>query len=313
MTSEKSSTYGFEPSTLFRERTIHVNFATAVPSIVVGAAPLLLGLALSSTEAGIALLIVWGLIFLIGFLPNLFVIVHPNEPRVLQRFGKYVGTLDQPGLHFKSVLHFAKPISKRIRNFESAQLKVNDADGNPIEIAAIIVWQVVDSAEALFHVDDYVAFVRVQTEAALRSLAAHYPYDAHEPGQLSLRANASEIADKLQEEVQARLDSAGVRIIEARISHLAYAPEIASAMLQVQQAGAIVAARQKMVEGAVGMVETALEMLAERKIVTFDEARKADAVANLLVVLTSHTGVQPVLPTGGHTHLRSERRGPSES
>jgi regulator of protease activity HflC (stomatin/prohibitin superfamily) len=191
-----------------------------------------------------------------------------------------------------------KRVSLRVRNFESSKLKVNDHDGNPIEIAAVVVWKVVDSAEAVFEVDSYEHFVHVQSESAVRNLATSYPYDAHQEGQPSLRANAQEIAEQMRQEIQARLEKAGVQVIEARISHLAYAPEIASAMLQRQQASAVIAARQKIVEGAVSMVEMALEQLSAKKVVHLDEERKAAMVSNLLVVLCSDRHTQPVINTG---------------
>jgi regulator of protease activity HflC (stomatin/prohibitin superfamily) len=228
--------------------------------------------------------------------------VDPNEAKVLQLFGKYVGTAKQPGLRWANPFYTKHKISQRVRNFESAKLKVNDHDGNPIEIGAIVVWKVVDTAEAAFEVDDYENYVRVQTEAALRNLATHYPYDAHNENQMSLRANTSEIAEQLKQEVQARLSKAGVQAIEARISHLAYAPEIAQAMLRRQQASAVVAARQKIVEGAVGMVETALNSLSKQNIVELDEERKAAMVSNLLVVLCGESNAQPVVNTGTLHH-----------
>ena len=230
-------------------------------------------------------------------LVGLFV-VNPNEGRVLQLFGDYVGTVKTPGLRWANPFYTKKRISLRVRNFESAQLKVNDHDGNPIEIAAVVVWRVVDTAEAVFEVDDYQNFVKVQTEAAVRNLATSYTYDAHEEDQMSLRGNTAEVAEHLKKEIQERLAKAGVEVIEARISHLAYAPEIAQAMLQRQQAGAIIAARQRIVEGAVGMVEMALEMLSQREIVELDNERKAAMVSNLLVVLCGERATQPVINTG---------------
>lgn len=224
--------------------------------------------------------------------------VHPNEAKVLQLFGNYVGTVRQPGLWYANPLLTKKKVSIRIRNFETAKLKVNDKDSNPIEIAAVVVWRVVDTAEALFEVDDYKEYVHVQSEAALRGLATNYPYDAHEEGQLSLSANAAEISEKLTAEIQERLAKAGVQVLESRISHLAYAPEIASAMLQRQQASAVIAARQKIVEGAVSMVEMALEDLSKRQIVDLDEERKAQMVSNLLVVLCADRNPQPIINTG---------------
>jgi len=230
-------------------------------------------------------------------LPGLF-IVNPNEAKVLQLFGRYTGTVRQPGLRYANPFYSKTKVSVRVRNFETGKLKVNDKDSNPIEIAAVVVWRVVDTAEALFEVDDYAQYVQVQSEAALRGLATNYPYDAHEEGQLSLSANAAEISEKLTAEIQERLSKAGVEVIESRISHLAYAPEIASAMLQRQQASAVIAARQKIVEGAVSMVEMALEDLARRSIVELDDERKAQMVSNLLVVLCADRNPQPVVNAG---------------
>jgi regulator of protease activity HflC (stomatin/prohibitin superfamily) len=225
-------------------------------------------------------------------------VVNPNEGRVLQFFGDYVGTVKTPGLRWANPFYTKKRISLRVRNFESGRLKVNDNEGNPIEIAAVVVWQVVDSAEAVFQVDDYNNYVKVQSEAALRNLATSYTYDAHDELQMSLRGHTAAVADHLKKEIQERLARAGVEVIEARISHLAYAPEIAHAMLQRQQAGAIIAARQRIVEGAVGMVEMALDMLSRRDIVTLDNERKAAMVSNLLVVLCGERSTQPIINTG---------------
>jgi len=230
-------------------------------------------------------------------LAGLFV-VNPNEGRVLQLFGSYAGTVRQPGLRFANPFYTKRHISLRVRNFESARLKVNDIEGNPIEIAAVVVWRVVDTAEACFEVDNYENYVHVQSEAAVRNLATSYPYDAHDDKQISMRGHTSQIADHLKREIQERLAKAGVEVIEARISHLAYAPEIASAMLQRQQAGAIIAARQRIVDGAVGMVEMALERLDRNKVVALDGERKAAMVSNLLVVLCGERAAQPVLNTG---------------
>ena len=224
--------------------------------------------------------------------------VAPNQGQVLQLFGAYRGTAKEEGLRWANPFFTKKRISLRVRNFESAHLKVNDTDGNPIEIAAIVVWRVVDTAEAVFEVDDYEHYVKVQTESAVRNLATHYPYDAHIEGHMSLRGSTDEVAGKLKTEIQDRLAKAGVEVIEARISHLAYAQEIAAAMLRRQQAGAIIAARQKIVEGAVGMVEMALEMLAKSDKVHLDEERKAAMVSNLLVVLCADREAQPVVNTG---------------
>jgi hypothetical protein len=225
-------------------------------------------------------------------------IVNPNEARVIQLFGSYRGTLKVQGLRWVNPLTMRRKVSLRVRNFESNKLKVNDHDGNPIDIAAVVVWRVVETAEAVFQVNDFEHFVHVQSEAALRNLATSYPYDAHEQGQMSLRMSAGEIAHKLREEIQERLAQAGVEVIEARISHLAYAAEIANAMLRRQQASAIIAARQKIVEGAVGMVEMALDLLNAKKVVQLDEERKAAMVSNLLVVLCADREAQPVVNAG---------------
>lgn len=249
-------------------------------------------------------LIILGLLLVIIasiMMGGLFV-VNPNEGRVVQLFGKYVGTAKQPGLRWVNPFTTRKKVSMRVRNFESGKLKVNDRDGNPIEIAAVVVWKVVDTAEAVFEVDDYVNFVEVQSESAVRNLATSYPYDAHVENEVSLRSHTSAIADHMKKEIQDRLDKAGVEVIEARISHLAYAPEIASAMLQRQQAAAIIAARQKIVEGAVGMVQMALEMLAENKVVELDDERKAAMVSNLLVVLCGDRDPHPVINAGSLYH-----------
>ncbi|MGN5637414.1 SPFH domain-containing protein [Streptomyces sp. AC154] len=224
--------------------------------------------------------------------------VAPGEARVIQLFGRYVGTIRADGLRWINPLTSSRKISTRVRNHETAVLKVNDAYGNPIELAAIVVWKVEDTAQALFEVDDFLEFVATQTESAVRHIAIEYPYDAHDEGGLSLRGNAEEITEKLAVELTARVQAAGVRIIESRFSHLAYAPEIASAMLQRQQAGAVVAARQQIVEGAVGMVEMALTRIAEQDIVELDSERKAAMVSNLMVVLCGDRAAQPVLNTG---------------
>ena len=237
-----------------------------------------------------------------GLLAGGLFVVNPNEAKVLQLFGKYVGTARQPGLRFANPFYTKRRVSLRVRNFESAQLKVNDLDGNPIEIAAVVVWKVVDTAEAIFEVDDYENYVHVQSESALRNMATSYPYDAHDEAQLSLRGHTQAIADHLRKEIQERLSKAGVEVIEARISHLAYASEIAAAMLQRQQAGAIIAARQRIVDGAVGMVEMALDRLARNNVVELDEERKAAMVSNLLVVLCSERSTQPIVNAGTLHH-----------
>ena len=227
-----------------------------------------------------------------------FYMVAPNEGRVLQLFGQYVGTDRALGLRWANPFYSKQRVSLRIRNFESGQLKVNDSAGNPIEIAAAVAWRVVDTAEAVFEVDDYEDYVAIQSEAAIRNMATSYPYDDHEGESITLRGSANEIGDILKAEVQERLGKAGVEVLEARISHLAYAPEIASAMLQRQQASAIVAARGKIVEGAVSMVEAALEQLTERQIIDLDAQSKAAMVSNLLVILCSDRAAQPVVNSG---------------
>ena len=224
--------------------------------------------------------------------------VNPNEGKVLQLFGEYKGTAKVQGLRWANPFLTKKKVSLRVRNFESSHLKVNDIDGNPIEIAAVVVWKVFETAEAVFEVDDYEHYVKVQSESALRNLATSYAYDAHDDAQVSLRGHTNAVAEHLKREIHERLVKAGVEVIEARISHLAYAPEIAAAMLQRQQAGAIIAARQRIVEGAVGMVEMALESLSKRGVVHLDEERKAAMVSNLLVVLCGERAAQPVVNTG---------------
>jgi regulator of protease activity HflC (stomatin/prohibitin superfamily) len=224
--------------------------------------------------------------------------VQPGQGRVLQLFGDYKGTVREDGLRWANPLYTKQTVSLRVRNFETAKLKVNDHNSNPIEIGAVVVWQVTDTAEALFEVDNFEDYVRVQSESALRGLANQYPYDHHEPGEMSLSTNTQDVAEKLKDEIQDRLAKAGVKVLEARISHLAYAPEIAGVMLRRQQAAAVIAARQKIVEGAVGMVEMALEQLGQKQIVQLDEERKASMVSNLMVVLCSEQATQPVVNAG---------------
>lgn len=248
-------------------------------------------------EQWILFIVLLVLIPIIGLLSIGLFAVRPNQARVLQLFGKYVGTVRIPGLRYTNPLYSKRRISVRVRNFETERSKVNDTDGNPIEMAAVVVWKVADTFEASFEVDDYVNFVHVQSESAVRNLATRYPYDTQEDGQMSLRADTEEIATQLKEEIQHRLNKAGVEVLEARITHLAYAPEIASAMLQRQQAGAIIAARGQIVEGAVSMVQMALESLSTRGIVDLDEERKAAMVSNLLVVLCGDKATQPVVNT----------------
>lgn len=272
----------------------------ALPVILFGILALdvtVLWLAVEDTaEARIVMQVPW-LFLTIFLLAGLFV-VNPNQARVVLLFGRYKGTVKEQGLHWANPLLRKLQVSLRVRNFETERAKVNDADGNPIEMASVVVWKVVDTAEASFEVDDYVNYVHVQSESALRNLATLYPYDTHNEGTVSLRGNTDEIASQLQTEVQSRLNKAGVEVLEARITHLAYAPEIASAMLQRQQAGAIIAARTQIVEGAVSMVEMALEKLSDQHIVDLDEERKATMVSNLLVVLCGDKPAQPVLNAG---------------
>jgi regulator of protease activity HflC (stomatin/prohibitin superfamily) len=224
--------------------------------------------------------------------------VEPNQAAVVSLFGKYVGTVKDNGLRWNNPFFGKKKVSQRVRNFESGKLKVNELDGSPIEIAAVIVWQVVDSAEAVYNVDDYESFVHIQSESALRTMATSYPYDQHEEGQVALRSHAAEISKHLRDELADRLADAGVQILDARISHLAYAPEIAQAMLQRQQANAIIAARTRIVAGAVGMVEMALAELQKNGVVHLDEERKAQMVSNLLVVLCGERSTQPIVNAG---------------
>ena len=227
-----------------------------------------------------------------------FFMIHPNEAKVLQLFGKYVGTARDPGLKWANPFFAKTAVSTRVRNFESGKLKVNDSRGSPIEIAAVVVWKVFDTAEALFEVDDYEEFVNIQSESALRNLSTTYPYEPHEGEGIALRSHPVDIAHALREEIQDRLEKAGVTVVEARISHLAYAPEIASAMLRRQQASAIIAARTQIVAGAVSMVEMALEQLKAKSVVDLDDERKASMVSNLLVVLCGEENAQPVVNTG---------------
>jgi regulator of protease activity HflC (stomatin/prohibitin superfamily) len=243
---------------------------------------------IAAVLAAIVVLILWAGLFMI----------HPNEAKVLQLFGSYVGTAHEPGLKWANPFFQKTAVSTRVRNFESGKLKVNDSNGSPIEIAAVVVWKVVDTAEALFEVDDYEEFVQIQSESALRNLSTTFPYEPHEGESLALRSNPVEIAQALREEIQDRLETAGVTVIEARISHLAYAPEIANAMLRRQQASAIIAARRQIVSGAVGMVQMALDELRQNQVIDFDEERKAAMVSNLLVVLCGEQEAQPVLNTG---------------
>ncbi len=289
---------------MIRENRIHTPNGLGIMAILIPALFVLIyGMIYSArafekpTRVAVILFLVF-LCLVDAFLMAGLFTVEPNQGVVLTLFGKYKGTERDAGLHWINPFYTKKPISLRVRNFETAKLKVNDHDGNPIEIGAVVVWQVVDSAEACFEVDNYDNYVHVQSESAMRGLATSYPYDAHQEGKISLRANTAEVAAHLKREVEERLAKAGVQVLEARISHLAYAPEIAQAMLQRQQASAIVAARSTIVEGAVGMVEMALEQLSQKNVVHLDEERKAAMVSNLLVVLCGERGTQPVINAG---------------
>lgn len=237
------------------------------------------------------MLVIFAAVFILAGLYT----IQPNQAAVLSLFGKYVGTVKDNGLRWNNPFYAKRRVSQRVRNFESGKLKVNELDGSPIEIAAVIVWQVVDASEAVYNVDDYESFVHIQSESALRAMATSYPYDQHEEGQLALRSHASEISQHLKNELAERLADAGVQVIDARISHLAYAAEIAQAMLQRQQANAVIAARTRIVAGAVGMVEMALAELQKNGVVQLDEERKAHMVSNLLTVLCSDRGTQPIV------------------
>jgi regulator of protease activity HflC (stomatin/prohibitin superfamily) len=245
----------------------------------------------------ISILLFISIAAVVFILPGFFM-VQPNQAKVMTFFGSYVGTVKENGLRWTIPFFSSRTISLRIRNFESNQMKVNDSHGNPIEIATVVVWSVNETAEAVFEVDDYVSFVNIQSESALRNMATSYPYEQHEGDGVALRSHPQEVSEALKIEIQNRLEKAGVKVLEARISHLAYAPEIANAMLQRQQASAIIAARSKIVDGAVGMVEMALSQLSEKGIVNLDEERKAAMVSNLLVVLCGDQNTQPVVNAG---------------
>jgi regulator of protease activity HflC (stomatin/prohibitin superfamily) len=261
--------------------------------IAVAAVYALINLESVWAKAGSVVLLIVDIVCLAGL-----TVVNPNEASVVTLFGVYKGSIKHAGFWWVNPLTTRRKLSLRVRNFESSKLKVNERDGNPIEIAAVVVWRIVETFEACFNVDDYENFVHVQSESAVRNLATTYPYDSHEDAHISLRLSAGEVADRMRHEIQDRLAKAGIDVIEARISHLAYAPEIAGAMLRRQQASAVIAARTKIVEGAVGMVEMALHELSRKNVVELDEERKAAMVSNLLVVLCSERGVEPVVNTG---------------
>ncbi|MEW2808043.1 SPFH domain-containing protein [Streptomyces massasporeus] len=292
------------PAPRVREFTAHsigggLALLLGLLGLLAGAGLIAAATSVDSTGAKAGLIIGGILVALAAFLAMCGLnMVAPGEARVVQLFGRYRGTIRQDGLRWVNPFTSRTKISTRVRNHETAVLKVNDAYGNPIELAAVVVWRVEDTAQATFEVDDYIEFVSTQTEAAVRHIAIEYPYDAHEEDGLSLRGNAEEITEKLAVELHARVEAAGVQIIESRFTHLAYAPEIASAMLQRQQAGAVVAARRQIVDGAVGMVEAAIARITERDIVELDSERKAAMVSNLMVVLCGDRAAQPVLNTG---------------
>ncbi len=270
--------------------------ALLIPSLVA----LVYGIIRAATAGNVPLVVAFAWLEVLDILglAGLFV-VQPNEGKVLQLFGsRYDGTVKQAGIWWANPFFTKRRVSLRVRNFETGRLKVNDLDGNPVEIASVVVWQVVDTAEATFNVDSYENYVKVQAESAIRNLASRYPYDAHDEANVSLRGHTAVVADHLKTEIQERVERAGVHVLEARISHLAYAPEIAAVMLRRQQAAAIIAARQRIVEGAVGMVQMALAMLANNQIVELDEERKASMVSNLLVVLCAEREAMPVVNTG---------------
>ena len=284
-----------------REKELHPPAGIPVLLVLVPAAAAAIALLVFAVRALLPPPVILACALLVGLVAFLcagFFVVNPNEAKVLQLFGHYVGSAREPGLRWANPFYTKKKVSLRVVSFESGKLKVNDLDGNPVEIAAIVVWKVVDSAEAVFAVDQYADYVRVQSEAALRNLATRYPYDSHDDEKTSLRGSTAQVAEQLQKEVEERVSAAGVQVLEARISHLAYAPEIAQAMLQRQQAAAIIAARTRIVEGAVSMVEMALARLLQNGTVKLDEERKAAMVSNLLVVLCGDRSAHPVINAG---------------
>jgi regulator of protease activity HflC (stomatin/prohibitin superfamily) len=285
---------------MLQEKVVEGSSGWMMVGVIVAGVALMamsIGAAIRADRGGLAALLAVAMV-LIALCSFGLTVVPPNTARVLLLFGSYRGSIKKPGFRWVNPLTTRRRVSLKVRNFESGRLKVNDHIGNPIEIAAIVVWRVVETAEAVFQVDDYEHFVHMQTESAVRNLATSFPYDAHEEGELSLRGSAAEVSVRLRQEIQDRLATAGVEVIEARISHLAYASEIANAMLRRQQATAVIAARQKIVEGAVGMVEMALDQLSAKNVVALDEERKAAMVSNLLVVLCADRDAQPIVNTG---------------
>ena len=285
---------------MFRELQFRAPSAAVMLPIFIALVAIGIASAVTGGAAGNGVRVVGGFLLAIGSAISAggCFVVEPGDARVLVLFGTYKGTVKTPGWFWANPFFSKQKVSLRVRNFETQKLKVNDAHANPIEIGAVVVWKVVETAEALFEVDDYERYVTVQSESALRGLATSYPYDAHEAGKESLSTHTTEVSHALKGAIQERLAKAGVEVVESRISHLAYAPEIAQAMLQRQQASAIIAARSKIVEGAVGMVENALELLSQKGIVHLDDERKAHMVSNLLVVLCSERATQPVVNTG---------------
>jgi len=278
-------------------KRINGYFALLIEFVLLGVNAYLIYYTAENRQLGV----LWGeipLFIVTMILPAGFFVVQPNEARVLVLFGKYIGTVRDSGFCYANPFAIKKHVSLRIRNFNSEKIKVNDLHGNPIEIAAVVVWHVIDSARALFDVEHFENFVAIQSETAIRALASEYPYDAEDEAVPSLRGRPQEISERMKLQVQTRLEIAGVEVRDARISHLAYSAEIAQTMLRRQQAQAVIAARKKIVEGAVGMVDQALRTLSEQHIVELDEEKKATMVNNLLVALVSESAAQPVINTG---------------
>ena len=279
-------------------KELNLNSRSGIPTLLAIVGSLIVALAVVVTGPPLFKIVGVIAIAVLLFCAAGLYMVEPNQAAVLTLFGRYVGTVKEAGLRWNNPFFAKKKLSLRVRNFESGRLKVNELEGSPIEIAAVIVWRVVDSAESVFNIDDYESFLQVQSESALRAMATHYPYDSHDDGSISLRSHQTEISQHLKDQLDERLTTAGVDVVDARISHLAYAPEIAQAMLQRQQAGAVIAARTRIVEGAVGMVEMALDQLKSKGVVDLDNERRAAMVSNLLVVLCSERSAQPVINAG---------------
>lgn len=289
-----------QADTVYSER--RTDGAPGIPILLIGLVAIAAGIFLITVATGLTVLLGVLLVVIVTLVLRGLTAVAPGQARVVQLLGRYTGSIRRTGLRWVNPFTTRRRVSTRIRNHQTEVTKVNDADGNPIEIAAVVVWQVGDTARAVFEVDDFEQFVSIQAETAVRHIANSYPYDAHQDGPMSLRDSTDEVSRKLADEISARVASAGVTVVEARLSHLAYAPEIAQAMLRRQQANAVVAARQRIVEGAVGMVDMALTLLSEQSIVDLDEERKAAMVSNLLVVLCADRDTQPVVNTGTLYH-----------